>query len=186
MKPDYPFKPGPKGYGFPFWDVVTRPESNFMIIGGSGMDIYVHKAPSYISFKAWSVFSTFVLSANVNQGRARFYVATKFPVGFDLDWQPDFFAGKFIACALAYFKSTGHVINICQGVWRENSTNYKQYRQNLRSGMSSVAAALNTWSGRQFTLNGFNEISEADIRLLKDKDKEGKYILAYFYRPKER
>jgi hypothetical protein len=80
-----------------------------------------------------------------------FDIATSERIGKRVMHHPDFFAGRFLNLAFAYFKYSMVNIDAIQTEWPVWSDNYETYmREFLRHG-NRKAAVRETWSARQLS-----------------------------------
>lgn len=90
----------------------------------------------------------------------------------------DFFPKEFVNFVLnKYYLAFGKEISTCRSWWFEGSDNLYAFRNNIDMGMSEIDAAKNTWSGRVFSENGFDKVSEI-------KTKSRSNVVVYFNRTK--
>lgn len=188
-QPEYPNVEGEKGYGFNIQEILKRPENNFHFVSASGRKINVLKHEAHIEFQDDRSPDKFHLKAYVKDGIASFDVSTDIQSKIKLlnikkhNRHPDFFAVKFVNCALEYFKQNNQDIQAIQGSWLGGSVNSEEFFDNLENKkMSPAEAAKNTWSGRVFISHGFSQVTDQDV-ILSDFGGKKPLVNAFFRKP---
>lgn len=163
---EYPFN----GVGIPFSEMLPQSLSG-QIEGfketASGREIYyrISSREIYIVDRKLPD-NDYHLFAKVDYlGSVSFGIRTR-PAKEDpkkpFDVHPDFFASEFIKMALNHFQNSTEVIS-CRGKWHPGSMNLTEFMEHFDKTGDKVESALNTWSGRNYTQNGFGQLSEREV-----------------------
>src|SRR5690242_8466914 len=114
----------------------------YELSGQSGEKYVFHASPRNI-FVYSETLRDSRLSASVNsQNHLEWRLYTR--MRQDTDPNPDLHATKFYHAAMQYLIQMGNRIDVILAIWN-GGTNLAEYRSNLRSGMQTENAALNTW-----------------------------------------
>lgn len=178
--PLYPYQRG-RG-GIPFSEILkgfSSGEIHGTIQGGSGKDLLYKINPRLVKIEDKGK-RAFRLWAEVDQkGQAEFEIFTEFPEGHK---HPDLYAARFITFSLDFFESQGTEVSVCAADWFENGALYHSFMNAWERTGSRAEAAASLWSGQVFAKNGFTQITDFDVSIIRGQGELQSYVIARFHR----
>lgn len=144
------------------WNTLAEnlvPRRSYHLLGKSGESLYLTIDHAYVEINDPKYGSPYILSASLDGGMLSWNLTTKRDYSDEISsYHPDMpksTASKFYDAAYSYILA--HNPGGIQAIvgWWISGVNLDTYNLNIKNGMNTRLAAINTWSGRKAYQRGY-------------------------------